>query len=186
MDQRVFGAGLVHQKGDDEHAAGKQEPGHHPGIEPVEPVALIEAGIDEAEADTRIDDAGPIGPPQQIAVDRPVRHRDGGEQHHHRRQRRVLPEDPFPMPGLRIPPLDRAGDILRKDEAERVGGDAPDPPLRGQAAQDEAECRGNEGADREPADELQRDQRVVIMHEGRRQRGQRQRSRQSTAARGGC
>jgi hypothetical protein len=28
MDQRVFGAGLVHDKGHDEHAAAKQEPGH--------------------------------------------------------------------------------------------------------------------------------------------------------------
>jgi len=74
------------------------------------------------------------------------------------------------MPGLRIPSLYRIGDILRKDEAERVGGNAPDPPLRGQAAQDEAECRGNEGADRESADELEPDQRVVIMHERRGQR----------------
>src|ERR1700747_167526 len=46
-------------------------------------------------------------------------------------------------------------------------GAPPDLPLRGQTAQDEAECRGNEGADREPADELQPDQRVVIMHERR-------------------
>jgi hypothetical protein len=29
MDQRVFGAGLVYNKGDDEHATGKQEPAHH-------------------------------------------------------------------------------------------------------------------------------------------------------------
>ena len=70
MDQRVFGAGLVHHKGDDEQPAAEQKAGHHPGIEPVEPVALIEAGIDEAEADPRIDDAGPIGPTQQFAVDR--------------------------------------------------------------------------------------------------------------------
>src|SRR5262245_6933627 len=128
--------------------------GYHPGIKPVEPVALIKSGVDKAKTDTRVDDAGPIGPPQQPAIHLPARDRDGREQDHHWRQRGVLPEDPLPMPGLRIPPLDRAGDILRKDKAERVGGDAPDPPLRGEAAQDEAQCGRNKGADRQSSDDL--------------------------------
>jgi hypothetical protein len=77
-DQRIRGDGLVHQKRDGEQPAREQQAGHHPGIEPIEPIALIEAGIEEAETDPCVDNAGPIGSVQQVAVDRPARHRDGG------------------------------------------------------------------------------------------------------------
>ncbi len=78
------------------------------------------------------------------------------------------------MAGLGIKGLERGGDVLGEGEAEGIGGDAPDPPARRQAAQDEAEGGGNEGTDGEPADDLQGDHHVVVGGEGKQQRGQRE------------
>jgi len=60
----------------------------------------------------------------------------GGTPAHH-----VLPEGPLPVAGLGIERLERGADILREHEAEGVGGNAPDPPVRWETAQNEAQRR---------------------------------------------
>jgi hypothetical protein len=77
-DQRVFGAGLMHEKGDDEQRAGKQHAGYHPGIEPVKPVVLIEAGIDQSKTETNVDDAGDDAAVPSAVQARSTTPREGG------------------------------------------------------------------------------------------------------------
>jgi hypothetical protein len=43
---------LAGEEGDNEQAAADQEPGDDAGIQPIEPVALVEPGIDQSACGT--------------------------------------------------------------------------------------------------------------------------------------
>ena len=59
--QRVRRAGFVNDEAHEQQAAGQQQSPDQPGVQPVEPVALVERGVDQRQADAAGDEAEPVG-----------------------------------------------------------------------------------------------------------------------------
>ena len=51
---------FLHYKGHEQQPAAQQQRIDQPGIEPIQAVALIEGGIDQAKPQARIDDSRPM------------------------------------------------------------------------------------------------------------------------------
>ena len=96
------GERLVDEKQHEQHGAAAEQRHHGAGLQPVEPVALVEPGIDHRNRAAEQQHAAPIGVAQQRAVDRLG---GGAEIHHQRHQRRqhdTLPIQPLPTEMLDI------------------------------------------------------------------------------------
>ena len=148
------------EKRHEQQAAGQQQAPHHSRVQPVEPIALIEGGIDQGEPAPTRDEAEYIGW-------RPRRDRLAGNaamqaQRHDQRERHVLPEDPPPGMVLDVPALERSRYVERQLEIERIDRDAECPILRRHVEQDETQGERNEESRCQSAEKLQRQQRGQI------------------------
>ncbi len=47
---------LLHDEGGEQEPSAEQQPADQSRIQPVEPVALVQRGVEQAESDARIDD----------------------------------------------------------------------------------------------------------------------------------
>ena len=129
------------------------------GVQPVEPVALVERGIDQrqprARRLTRPNKSGAGGAGWRGSG---AARRTAGRAAMPSASGIVLPEDPAPGEVVDVPALQRGGDVERELEVQRIEGDAVGPVPRRHAAQDEAQGQRDEEARGEAAGELQRQQ----------------------------
>ena len=74
IDPWPFVSKLVYDKHDEQESAAKQQRVDQSGVEPIEPVALVESSIEQAEARAGIEHSRPVRGPQKHAIHRLGRH----------------------------------------------------------------------------------------------------------------
>ncbi len=163
---------FVDEKADAQHAPAKQQRHHRAGFQPVEAVALIEAGIDHRDAGTEQQHAAPVGILKQGAVDRLARRSEIDHQSHQRRHHDALPVQPLPTEMFDIEADRRGRGVECEPDPDRIQRDRRQPPFDRQVAEDDHQGGGNEGAEQEAVHDAERDQRRVIVHERHHQRDQ--------------
>ncbi len=136
VDERARRHGFVNQECDEQQRTGGQETPYQSRVEPVEPVALIQARVDQRQSGAADEQPENVG-------GRP--HRDGflGDsamqaQRHDECERHVLPENPAPGMMLDVPALERRGDVERQLQIEGIDRDAEGPVLGRRVEQYEA------------------------------------------------
>ena len=92
----MFGHHDLHHEGGDQNARAEQKPANQSRIQPVEPIALIERGIQHREAGGGKEHAPAVGVAQRFAVDRLAWHAEADGDQHRQRKKRALAEDPVP------------------------------------------------------------------------------------------
>jgi hypothetical protein len=141
------------------------------GVQPVQPVALVERGVEHREAGAGVEHPPGIDTVQQFAVDRGFRHSEVDADDHRDRENGVLPKDPAPIEMVEIPAFQRGGNVEREFEVQPIGRDAERPEFLRQALQDEADRQRNERAAAQSGDHLEDQQRSEIERERQQQRG---------------
>src|SRR4029077_810896 len=136
IDPRPRMPKLMYNEGYEQQNPAEQQCIDQSGIEPVEPVALVESGIKQAEADTGIEYSCPIRVLQELAVDGLTSHAEMNTDEHQRRQQCGIPEYPLPRPMVVEPSFDRSRDVERQLEIERIGRDTIYDQLRRQILHD--------------------------------------------------
>lgn len=167
--------GLAHQRLVDEeaceqHRAGGEQRHHRAGAQPVQPVALVEPGIDHRDRGAEQQHAAPIGVAQQRAVHRLARCAQIDHQAHQRRDHDTLPVQPLPAEMVDVEADQRARRVQRKADADRVDRDRRQPPADRQVAEHDHQRRRYEGAEQQTMHDTERNQRRIIVHEGNDQR----------------
>ena len=150
---------LVDQKGDEQRAAGEQQRHHRARLQPVQTIALIEAGIDHRDGGAEQQHAAPVGVPQQVAVDRFVGRAEIDHQAHQRRDHHALPIQPLPSQMVDIEADQRGRGVEREPDPDRIDRDRRQPPFDRQIAQDDHQRRRHEGAEQHAMHDAERDQR---------------------------
>ena len=96
VEKRLFDVELPHDEGEREQSARQQKAIDETVVDPVEAVALVEAGVKQGETEPGIGEPRPVEVAQQRRVDLLARHSvpDAGE--HDRQRHAILPFDPPP------------------------------------------------------------------------------------------
>ena len=81
--ERLLDEGFVDEEADDERSAAGEQAGHDAGFEPIQPVALVEPGVDQGKPCAQQEYAAPVGIGEGLALDVLAR----GAQHHQQRHR---------------------------------------------------------------------------------------------------
>ena len=169
--------GLPHQRfidheANEQHAAADQQRHHGARLQPVQPVALVETGIDHRNRDAEQQHAAPVGVAQQVSIDRFAGGAEIDHQAHQRRDQHALPIDPLPAEIIDIEADQRARRIEREADADRIDRDGRQPPVDWQVPQNDHQRRRHEGAEQHAMHDAERHQRRVIVHERDHQRDQ--------------
>ena len=161
---------LVDDEGDEQHAAAKQQRHHRARFQPVQAIALVEAGIDHRDRGAEQQHAAPVGVPNQFAIDRLTRRAEIDHQPHQRRDHDALPIQPLPSPMLDIEADQRARRVERKADADRIDRDRRQPPADRQVSEHDHQRRRHEGPEQHAMHDGEHDQRREIVHERDHQR----------------
>ena len=170
MRPRLANQGLVDEKAGAEHAAADQQSHDRAGFQPVQPVALIKAGIDHGDAGTEQQHAAPVGLLQQGPVDRLMRCAEIDQQPHQGGEDDALPVQPLPAQVVDIETDQRGAGVEREPDPDRIDRNRRQPPFDRQIAKNDHQGGGNEGAEQHAVDNAERDQRVVVTDERNHQR----------------
>src|SRR3984957_16895657 len=146
IDPRPFASQLMDDEDNEHESAAKQQRVDQPRVQPVEPIALIEPGIEHAETDTGVEYAGPIRALEEFAVYRLARHAEDNADKHQRTEQSRIPKYPVPRPMVVEPAFDRSGNIERQFQVQRIGRNTVDHQSRRQVLHDEADRERNKGA----------------------------------------
>ena len=163
---------LVDQERNEQHAAAEQQRDHRARSQPVQPIALIEAGINHRDGRAEQQHAAPVGIAQQLAIDRLPRRAEIDHQSHQRRDDHALPVQPLPSPMFDIEADQRRGGIQREPDTDGVDRDRRQPPSDRQVTKDDHQGSRHEGAEQQAVHDAEHDQRGVVVHERDHQRDQ--------------
>jgi hypothetical protein len=137
-----------------------------PEFEPIQPVALIEAGVDQGKAGAQEQHASPIGVGEQLAIDAFAGRAQPYQQRHEHGDHRVLPIEPLPAEVLHVEAHERHADVVREGQSEGVGREAGNPPPHRQIVKDDHDRRRDEDAQQQSMNEVQGQEQLVIANEG--------------------
>src|SRR5208282_3445796 len=114
IEERLLDGKLARNEGEREQAPRKQKSIDEAVVDPIEAVALVEAGIEKRKTEAGVGEPWPVEVAQEGRVDLLARRSvpDAGE--HDRQRRAILPFDPTPRQVVRVPALERCRDVLRQ------------------------------------------------------------------------
>ena len=107
VEERLFDDELPRDKGERQQSSREQEPVDEAVVDPVEAVALVEAGVKQGETEPGISESGPVEVAQQAEVDLLARRSVPDAREHDGHREAKLPLDPAPGEIVRIPALER-------------------------------------------------------------------------------
>ena len=163
---------LIDEEDDDQQAASDQQRSNRARLQPVEAIALIEAGINHRNPGAEQQNAAPVGVPEHLPVDRFWWRPEIDHQPHQRRENHALPVQPLPSQMIDIKADHRRAGIQREPDPNGIDRDRRQPPSDRQVAKDDHQRRGDEHAQQQAVDDAERDQQIVVVRERDHQRDQ--------------
>ena len=159
INQRVRHPEAANDRRQQQEHSGNDQPDDGAGVQPIQPLTLIEGDIQQRETEAGIEETSPVRFRLSFfrLWQRLPRDAEVNQHHHDRREHRAVPEDPAPGQVVHVPGFERGCDVGCEDDVHGVHRDPQQHIAHGQVAQNERKRERVEGASRQ-ACEHQQDQ----------------------------